>query len=227
MTGYMQKVRNLAIKYPTKEELEEQFKIEMTKAIEKQKELTKQGKKDYSVVMFSKMYDLALKMNEQNLTSNDEISDQVSKAIAMAFDEVNRVVSSTEELAKVENQRTPMSVLVSKVFSTSLEKNLVSDNEVIKEHFVQVLDMYTWIANVFVQQIVGSKAAAVSTGEIMSFSEAQFKITQYLQSTAYQQGINILIQKLAANQFSLMRIIPDPEKGPMTREEFMQLLTGK
>jgi hypothetical protein len=35
------------------------------------------------------------------------------------------------------------------------------------------------------------------------------------------------MQKLATDQFLLMRIIPDPEKRPMTRDEFMQLLTGK
>jgi hypothetical protein len=223
----MLKVRNLAIKYPTKEALKEQFKIEVTKANEKQNELTKQGKKDYSVVMFSKMYNLALKMNERNLTHNDELSEKVTSAIAMAFNEVNRVISSSEELAKAENQRKPISVLASQIFSNSLEKNLVSDIEAIKEHFAQVLDMYTWIANVFVKQIVVSKAAAVSTGEIISFDEAHNKISRYLQSTAYQLGVTLFMQKLATDQFLLMRIIPDPEKRPMTRDEFMQLLTGK
>jgi hypothetical protein len=224
---YINMANDLAIKYPTIEELTIQREIEVKKAIERQQELAKQGKKDLSPIMYRKIYEMAAKIQERKLINNSEVANAISKAMEASFDAVNSTKGKVEELNIKENLHTPMSVHVVNVFNTTMKQNLVSEDELLKAHFVDVLDFYNWVVTIFVSQVVEGKSSIVSTGDILGLDKAQKKIEQYLQNVAYQQGLNTLMQKLAADQYSLMRIIPDPEKGPMTREDFMLLLTGK
>jgi hypothetical protein len=170
---------------------------------------------------------MAAKIQERKLINNSELANAIAKAIEASFDAVNRTLSNLEELNIKENLHTPMSVHVVNVFNIFMKENLVSEEELLKAHYVDVLDFYNWVVTIFVSQVVESKSSIVSTGDILDINKAQKKIEQYLQNVAYQQGLNTLMQKLANEQYSLMRIIADPEKGPMTREDFMQLLTGK
>jgi len=227
MINYSVMARDLSNKYPTVEALGEQLKIKFNEAIERQKELTKLSKKDYSVVMYSKLYEFAAKIQERKLNDADDVSQTIQNALTVSFAAVNDLLNNLATMDTAENQRTPMTVLVANLFRTTMEKNLTADNEILKAHYVDVMEFYDWIMSVFIPQLVDTKATPVSVGEVLSFKDAQHNIEQYLQNVAYQQGIQALVEYLAKDQYALMSIRPDAEAAAMTRADFIQLLTGK